>query len=317
MTLPVDVRSLEAIFNDPNRRLLIITHKDPDFDAIGSSLALYLQLKTLGREVQIWCADKLDLMYHILPSWTAIRSEIPDHFDTVIALDCSHLNRVREIGKINRKDITLINIDHHSDNDRFGDINFVEHISSVGEYLYFIFQGLGWPLNPDVASCLYAAIIFDTGRFLYSSVTPQTFEAAARLLEAGAHAYDLSEHIFENLSPKAFEIIKIALDRMVVNPSLGYAYTVIPVSAPHVSFKVIDFIRQLGTVPVFFVIQEYENGEIKVNLRSKNDFNVSEFAALFGGGGHKNASGITLRGNLKEIEEKIVRKLDERLSAGL
>ena len=166
-----------------------------------------------------------------------------------------------------------------------------------------------------MATCLYAAICFDTGRFAYSNTTSQTMHVVSGLLDTGVDPYTVYTHIYENQSVMSFKLLKLALDRLVVCREKGYAYTSIPLSAPKAPFKLVDFIRQLKGIDVFMVIQAVNSRKVKVNLRSKQEFDVSAFANQFGGGGHVRASGLKFEDkSLEECIQIMTDALDKELS---
>ncbi len=313
------LETLKSWVRSQAQSILITGHKDPDIDAIGSCIAFKKVLDTFAIPNIVWFEDSLETYATHLPSSNQIKKTIPTYpIDTLIILDSPHLGRIRNQAAIEsliqRFKPMVINIDHHPDNTLFGNINIVKPgISSVGELLFHIFSYLNWPISSETASCLYAAISFDTGRFLFSNVTERTFLSASKLLRAGAKAYELSQKMYENKTLQTFDLIQIALSRMVIDNKKRFAYTTLPIDAPEGEMKVIDFIRQLGGIDVFVVFSESKNGEVKLNLRSKGGFNVSKFAAQFGGGGHALAAGITMQGTLEEVTQTIIQQLDQCL----
>lgn len=293
---------------------MLVTHKDPDIDALGSTLALNQYLLSLGKQTTVWVPDVIEDAFLCLPYLDQLSKELPAEYDTVIFLDCSNLDRVRHAETL-KTDVNWVNIDHHADNTFFGALNWVEtEASSVGEMMYVFLTHAKAQITPEMATLMYCAISFDTGRFLYSNVKPSTFHAAAELMTLGAQVVEMNQKLYESKPYTAFEMIKIALEGLVVNLEKQYAYTCIPLSAPHGGIKIVDFIRQLEGVHVIVVFTELENNEVRVNLRSKQSFNVSAFAAPFGGGGHKQASGITVQGTLEEARKKIIQALDAALT---
>lgn len=294
---------------------LIVTHEYPDMDAVGSSLALYLQLKARGVEARVWIPQGLGPDFTFLPSREKIVRQYPFDigFDTVFVLDASHASRVREFNTIPTEGLQLVNIDHHPDNSNFGHINIVETISSVGELLFCLFADLGWELTKETATCLYAAMSFDTGRFAYSNVTANTMNAAATCIKKGADSYHIFQSMEENKTVDDLALIRLAIENLVVDKVLRFAYTSIPLGAPQGTIKIIDMIRQLGHVEVVMAFQEMESNKVKINLRSKKNIDVSIFANYFGGGGHRMASGIVMAGNLQVVISKITEAYREYL----
>ena len=296
-------------------RVLIVTHQQPDCDAIGSCLAWSLQLAREGISSYIWTAERLYDQFDYLPSIGQVQQTMPrfTDFDTLLVLDCSSISRVKDLDSL-RLDLggmTVINIDHHPDNTYFGDVNLVYLVSSVGELSTLLFSSLGWELTPDIATCLYAAVLFDTGCFTNTNVTAQTFSVCSELMEAEASVEAVTTAMYESYSLASYETLRIGLDRLQMGK--GYAWTSIPKSASEGPMKIIDFVRKLTGIQVAMVLREMDDDVVKVNLRSKTDFSVSKFAAQFGGGGHHKASGIFMRGSLVEVEHQLCEALDAAL----
>jgi phosphoesterase RecJ-like protein len=311
-----------TLFAQP-QRVLITAHRDPDMDAIGSCVGLASVLTAEGHSCTIWLADPLPEMAGILPGSSAIVQAFPSEIPSVcIALDCSNFERIRDGFHLSKlieahPQIGWISLDHHTDHTYFAQHNWMlETASSTGEMLCMLFQAL--QLTPDAlaADALYAAIVFDTGRFLFSNVTAATFTYAAWLATCGANLSELSVQMFESYTEADFVVMNTALTHRVVHPKGYYAYTVMPATVPQNGLRAIDVIRNMAGVNVFASFSETESGEVKINLRSKSHFNVQEVAALFGGGGHKKAAGITWAGPLSDIQPRVLKALDERLSAG-
>jgi phosphoesterase RecJ-like protein len=298
-----------------SKKVLIVTHEFPDLDAIGSSLGLYHYLKDAGKEVTIWTAQTLDSTFDFLPGVETIQHTLPPSlkYDTLFVLDASHLNRVRGYKHLKTDLAHVVNIDHHPDNSLFGDVNIMHTVSSVGELLYWLFHRSGIDISQDMATCLYAAISFDTGRFAYSSVTADTHLVGSALISAGAEPYPIFQKMDENKSVVDFELIRLGIERLVSLKDDGIVFTTLPKNSPDARVKMIDVIRQLDGFDVVLVFQELDSSNVKVNLRSKTDFDVSAFAQQFGGGGHKKASGIFTSGALMDVVNKIIPALQAAL----
>ena len=296
------------------KKFLITCHRFPDTDAVGSCLALAHYLDSIGKKALVWISKEQLRDFDFLPKQSFLVPDFPaDYFfDTCIVCDCSNLERVHQFKRVKEAHHphTLINIDHHPDNSDFGEINLTMTISSVGELLFHLFQNLNWEITPKIATCLYAAISFDTGRFAHSNVTSQTLLSASRLVEKGANAYALSQAMDENKEAVDFELIKLAIDNLVTKAEYSYAYTVIPKGAPKGSIKVIDFIRQLKGIDCFIVFQELRNKMVKVNLRSKKLINVSKLAQRFDGGGHERAAGILFNTDLEDCQKELFEAIE-------
>ncbi|RAP38151.1 hypothetical protein DID80_03335 [Candidatus Marinamargulisbacteria bacterium SCGC AAA071-K20] len=296
---------------------LIVTHKFPDLDAIGSSLALYHQLLKKGKRVTLYSPNRLDKQFYFLPGAKNFKTNIlkvPTP-DIIFALDSARKERIDGHEEIDKYlSAPIFNIDHHHDNPKYGAKNIIKDISSVGELLSHLFNELNWEITTPMASCLYAAICFDTGRFAHSNVTEDTFKMAAQLKKSGADTSLIAEYMDENKSLDDFKLISLSTDRAVLNKDLNYVYTTIPIQHTRTSVKVIDFLRLLKGFEVILVFQELERRKVKISVRSKKDTDVSAFAAKFGGGGHKKAAGILLLKSLEDSVNTIIPALNEYLS---
>ena len=298
------------------KQILISAHRYPDIDAIGSCLALAEAINHDNNTVKIWIPKNNTKDWDCFPKSNLVEKNFPHNFkfDTCIICDCSNLERVDQFEHIqnSQHSFTTINIDHHSDNNNFGDINIIENISSVGELLFNLLSTINIQISQSMATCLYAAISFDTGRFAYSNVTEKTLEVAAKLIKIGAKPYLITQAIEENKSEKDFQLIKIAIDNLVVNHTASFAYTTIPKKSPKGSVKIIDLIRQLKDIDLLIVFQELQSKLVKVNLRSKSQVNVSKLAQKFGGGGHDKAAGILFTKDLETCQAELIQYIQSR-----
>lgn len=294
---------------------LIVVHRDPDLDAIGSALAFSLMLDQFNTKSTIWMAGQDTQPFAHLPGAERLSQilPMPEHIESIYAIDCAQLDRIKDHKELERyKSASLINIDHHPDNSMFGQVNLIEIVSSVGELLTQFFQDFA-EITPAMAECLYRAIVFDTGRFQHSSVTADTLDCAALLVRRGVIPNVVAEEIYSRNDASYFSTIKRGLEQLTINEELGYVYTVIPNCEQSEGYEMIDFIRTLKDVEVFAVFRELPNRLIKVNLRSRSFFDVSNFAHQFGGGGHKKAAGIAQKGDLKAITETVITALENEL----
>ena len=297
--------------------VLIVTHQNPDVDAIGSSLAWQEALKLQGIETYIWCDDISYKFFDYLENHRSVKRAIPDKskFDTVLVLDASHFNRVKNIDRLNLDidHMTVINIDHHPDNSLFGNVNYVKNRSSVGEYSTELFVEMNWEINETIANYLYAAILFDTGCFSNTNVTKETYQVMSTLLQYGANHNYLIEKMYESYPPETFETLKISMENKVVKVK-AYAYSYLPKTLSEGRLKIIEFLRKIEGIHVAIMFKELERGIVKISLRSKTNFDVSKFAQLFNGGGHHKASGINIEGALHPTIETVISRLEGALT---
>ncbi len=290
---------------------LIVTHTDPDGDAVGSMLAMYLALKASGKKVTMYCRDKVPQIYRFLPQSARVKHSLGrGKFDLAVAVDCGGENRVGK--KINLKALAhkIINIDHHPDNTEFGDINLIENISSVSEILFNLFRKMNIRISKDIAACLYAGIMTDTGNFRYDYTTARTFDVAAFLARAGADISRIAMAVYESKTKSSVKVLGAAMYRLETTKSGKVAWTVLPrklmdsIGAKSEDLTgIVDQIRSIKGVEVAVLFREEGDG-IKVNFRSKFKVNVSDIAKKLGGGGHIRASGAILNGKLEDAKEK-------------
>ena len=232
--------------NCDKKKILLLVHQDPDLDALGSALALGIQLQKIGYTVKCFVPARIPEESTFLPQLDLIDRQFPKkyHPDLIIALDCSHFERIREH---NRLDLTvpLINIDHHFDNSRYGSLNIIWDISSVGELLTHIFTALNWEITKDIATCLYAAISFDTGQFAYSNVTSTTMKAVSTLLDTGIEHHKICEQMYETKPLSYYKVITQVLENLNYNNKTRVVYTTLPYMKDTPNHDVINFLRQL------------------------------------------------------------------------
>lgn len=297
------------------RAFLVTSHVRLDGDAVGSELALYEALKSLGKEAVVYNQDRTPQMYAFLPDAGIIVNRLGplDGFDAVFVLDCSEIERMGEeaprIAGIRR----IVNIDHHISNDRYGHLTLTDpEASSTGEMIFRLIDGMGIELTRDMAVNLYTAILTDTGAFRYSNTGPKTFAAAGRLLEKGADPAWIAQMVYET-----FPAVKIRL--------LGRALSTLEfdwqgrIAAVTVSKKMledagaqwehtegfVEYPRSIEGVQVAAFFSEISEGLYKVSLRSKGRFSVEEVARKFGGGGHINAAACRIQGDYDAVKRRL------------
>lgn len=295
------------------KNIIILGHTDPDGDAIGSMIALNLALKQSGKKVSMYCRDAVPDIYKFLPESDKVKGSINNgKYDLAIAVDCGDKNRVDSGIDLKNLAEVVINIDHHPDNTKFGDINFIEKISSVSEMLFGLLRKMRIKINKDIAACLYTGIMTDTGNFRYDYTTAETLEIAASLAKGGADISKIAMAVYETKTLSSVRILGAAMYRLETSPSGNVAWTVLPkqlmdsLEAKSEDLTgLVDQIRTIKGVEVAILFREEEDG-IKVNFRSKFKVNVSDIAKALGGGGHIRASGVIMQGALEEVKEKVL-----------
>jgi phosphoesterase RecJ-like protein len=312
-----------------NDRFLLVTHENPDGDALGSLLATKLALDQLGKDsvMYLYGDAPLPKEYGYMDLSGIVREPPPDAAGRVlVGLDCANETRMGpDLTLIDDAPLTL-DIDHHHDNSRFGDVNLVVgDASSTGEVLRDVFRELGVELTPEIAEALYTAVVTDTGRFQYTNTTPKALRLAAELVEAGADVHRVFQDVYESVEFAKLKLLARALERaqvyeggrLVVSHLLRSDFTELNVAEAY-SEGIIDDLRAVDGAEMAALIREpprREGPPRRVSLRASNDeLDVSAIARKSGGGGHRQAAGFSSDASVEEITEFIHREF--RAAAG-
>lgn len=297
-----------------NDNFLLIAHQRPDGDTIAAVLAVREMLLELGKKVQSVSSDGVPEVFRFLDDWPEIKTDfLTGDFQTIILIDNGDLKRTGFLDRINlakKRGVTLVNIDHHPKNDiwKLANINIVnEKASSTCEIVYDIWEKTNLSMKPKVATALLAGIYTDTGGFQHATTTKRTFEVASELMSRGAKLKKISGNISNLKSISMLKLWGIVLDRAIVKKDLGLIYSIVTRNdITNCSAKEEDLagvVNLLATIPdekASLLLYELPNGKIKGSLRTENGgMDVSKFAALFGGGGHKRAAGFEIDGRFR------------------
>jgi bifunctional oligoribonuclease and PAP phosphatase NrnA len=314
-----DVQAVAAAIR-AQERFLVVTHENPDGDALGSLLGMTLALRQLGKDTVMYLAggSPLPREYAFMRLDGLVR-ELPADMEerVVVAVDCAKADRIGPDPAPVERAKLVIDIDHHHDNTRFGAVNLiVADASSTGEVLRDVFRELGVELTPDIAEALYIALVTDTGRFQYSNTTPKSLRLAAELVEAGADVHEVFQQVYESVEFAKLKLLARALERarvleggrIVVSYLLRTDFSDVGAAEPY-SEGIIDYLRAVEGAEVAVLIREppRDDGPTRrVSLRaSVDEIDVSAIARLFGGGGHRQAAGFSTEASIDEITELI------------
>jgi len=306
-----------------NDRFLLVTHENPDGDALGSLLATKLALDQLGKDsvMYLYGDAPLPKEYGYMDLSGIVREPPPDAAERVlVALDCANETRMGpDLTLIEDAPLTL-DIDHHHDNSRFGDINLVVgDASSTGEVLRDVFRELGVEVTPEIAEALYTAVVTDTGRFQYSNTTPKALRLAAELVEAGADVHRVFQDVYESVEFAKLKLLARAFERaqvyeggrLVVSYLLRSDFTELNVAEAY-SEGIIDDLRAVDGAEMAALIREpprRDGPPRRVSLRASTDeLDVSAIARKSGGGGHRQAAGFSSDASIEDITEFIHRE---------
>ena len=316
-----DREAVVAALRD-NERFVVTSHDNPDGDALGSLLATHLALGALGKDsvMVLGGPSLLPEEYRFLElERRGLLRELPADADArvLVAVDCAQENRVVATELFDRATLT-VNVDHHHDNTRFGDVDLVvDEASSTAEVLADLFDDLGIALTPEIAEALYTAIVTDTGRFQYSNTTPKALRLAARLVEAGADVTKVFVEVYESTPFPKLKLLARALEhatefadgRIVISELRREDFDAAGAEEPY-SEGIIDHLRAVDGAELVALVRELPPGASqrrKGSLRSHPDgVDVSAIARSFGGGGTKRAAGFSTDLAMDEITHRIL-----------
>ena len=287
-----------------SQTIVLACHVNPDGDALGSMLGLALALLPLGKTVTCLSEDGIPAILTFLPGAELVRQTTDQtEFDLALVVDSGDLPRVGNtvqpiIGRARR----VVDIDHHVTSGAFGDIRVLDaRAASTAEIVYALLQTLQVPITSEIATCLFTGILTDTGSFRFQNVTPNTLTVAAALLEAGAPPAFISEHVFENRTFAATQLLGCALASLQKTPDGKIVWAQITAAnfaEVHATDQdtegIVSSVRGVRDAEVGILFREMGGGEVRVSLRSRETVNVAAIAEQFGGGGHKMASGCTV-----------------------
>jgi phosphoesterase RecJ-like protein len=308
------------------KRVAIVTHGNPDGDAIGSMLALARALGKAGKMVSCLLPEKYPSRYHFLFAGKSPRpvQRLSSRVDLTFILDCGDLTRAAGLPAENLVG-SLVNIDHHRGNPRFGELNMVDaKASSTGELVEQVIRSCGLSLDARSAECLYTALLTDTGSFQHASTSPATFRLAERLVVAGASPTRAAAMLYQQRSAGDAKL----LSRVIGSARLEMAGQVVwaalrqsDMLASGVKSEDVEgedyltHLRSLRGAQVAALLREMPDGQVRASLRCKQGWRIDQVAARLGGGGHKMAAGCTISGGIETARRRLFKTMRELLPA--
>jgi phosphoesterase RecJ-like protein len=319
-TLPFDFKQWE--------RMVVLPHIHPDGDTIGSSIALYHFLTTLGLETIIVNNDTIPVSLRFLTSEGIVSSEAFEALGweagsyAVIVVDGSDLTRVNDRIEIYEKASFSLCIDHHITNEKFADLTWIEPTaSSTGELVYELIMANGVEVTSTIARALYVAISTDTGSFKYDNTSANTLRVVADLIDTGFDVQEVIVEVYQNKDVDQVRLLQIALNHLTLHQGgkIGISYIEMRdvLSAQIENYDtdgICESIRDISGLEVAVFLREIKPQIFKVSSRSKHNFDVAKFSMNFGGGGHKKAAGFTMEMSLEEALEAILDCLKSKVS---
>ncbi len=316
MAYEAEFKSIISFITSANN-VLVIPHIDPDPDAIASAYAILMSCLRLGKRCKIGFQSELDSNnYYLLPNESYITySEYSNPpYDLIICVDIGSSNRVGKYLSLIDDRITVINLDHHIDNDYFGTVNVVAmDYSSSSELVYDFLKVSGCDITKDIALALYTGIVYDTGSFRYDLTTKHTHEVVAEIMNYDIDTNSIYERLFESFTYAALRLnnrvamtLELFCDGKVALTYLRQSFYSECGAGEEDRNSLVKIGASIRGVDFSIFVREVEDSLIKVSLRSKSDFKVNEVARCFGGGGHDKAAGFTLSASFDSARAIIV-----------
>lgn len=302
------------------KKILIISHVNPDGDALGSTCGLYSAIcHNLKKRCDICTLTYVSPIYKFLPNMEYAKHSFDTSivYDLVITVDVAAIDRISDMKPLFDRAKTTVNIDHHKTNNNFGDYNYVlPEASSAGEVLFKLFKLWNWELDLDTAECIYTAILTDTGGFRFDNTTSEVFQIASELVKLGVNPNKVYTYCYELKSKNYVMFQNHCIQKAIFSEDNKIAYTTV-YKKDLEKFKAKDdyteglaeTLRAIETTDIAFVVKEVEpNKTSKISMRSKK-YDVAHICSAFGGGGHARAAGCTIKSNVESAAKKILEEI--------
>ncbi len=300
-----------------HERFLVLAHEGPDGDAMGSTLALTNILREMGKQVVAFNVDGVPAKFSFLPGAAAVRTELAadERFDVAFVLDAGELRRAGI--DVARHAAMLVNVDHHPHSEDFGAIYYVDSgASATAALVYRILCALQHPLSLSVATCIYTGILADTGSFRYSSADPEAFAIAGEMVAAGVEPWQVAGGLYESQELKRLQLLGLALNTIQVSPCGRFAamyltremFAQVGVGAEYAD-SFVNYPRSVNGVEVALFFRQLDGDSYRISMRSKGQVDVGALARELGGGGHHNAAGAEISGDIDAIVARVFERL--------
>jgi len=307
---------LDDVLRQIERRdsFVLTSHARPDGDAIGSALACCQVLRAMGKQADVVLHDSVPRIYRPLPFADQVvrANRLNGSYEAAIILECDSLLRTRLEGL---EDRFLINIDHHASGRPFADVNWIDpHAVATAEMVFRLGREAGVPLSPEIATCLYTALMTDTGSFMFQGTNEHTFALARELTLAGADPSHCARNIYFAHSGAKMRLLGEALRNLNQEGHLVWIW-VTQEQMERCGAKeedcegLVNYALSIADAEVAVFFRELPDGRFRVSLRSKGKVNVAKLAERFGGGGHECASGCAVNGPLQAAVSEILSQL--------
>lgn len=311
-------------------RFLVTAHRNPEGDALGSSLGLGLALREMGKSVLLYNADPVPRVLRSFPGAGEVVQSLADARpgDTVIVCDCGELDRVGADMVARRAEFRFVNLDHHVSSRGFAEVSYIDPGACATSLLvYRVLKGLGHPVSRAVATNLLCGLVTDTGSFRYSNANPECFEAAAALVRAGARPDFVSQRLYDSNEEKTLRLLTRVLQTLEVTSDGRVASVVVTRemfeqtgTGPEHLEGFVNYPRAIEGVELAFLLRPVGAvggpEEWKVSLRGQGRVDTTAISTAYGGGGHRNASGCAVKGSLEKVRREIEARAQALLVPG-
>ena len=315
---------LDQVLNEiRNRERFVLTsHARPDGDAVGSTLACCEILRQMGKRAEVVLYDGVPRVYQQLPFAERVvhGPHVNGDFQAAILLECDSIQRTRLEG-LDRH--FLINIDHHRSGRNFANVNWIDPKAvATAELVYKLAKAAGAKITPQIATCLYTAVLTDTGAFMFEGTSEHTFELARELVLAGADPVVCAQHIYFGHSTAKMRLLGAALSALQREGPLAWIW-VTQEQMERVGAKeedcegLVNYALSIGDVEVAAFFRELPDGRFRVSLRSKGKVDVASIAERSGGGGHACASGCSVDGPLHAAVESVLSRIRKSIGSSV
>ena len=295
----------------------------PDGDAYGSTLALALVLRALGKDVVAVNTDGMAPLFHFLPgseTLSAPSEQAPDLDRVLISVDCADKKRHGNAFD-SWKRTPDVSIDHHPSNPGYAKLNIIEPtLPATAQVLFEIIEALEWPLNPEIAANLYVGLMTDTGCFRYRQTTARSFAVATRLVEAGADPVTLAQGCYQSYRPARLLLLREVLNSLHFSDDgrVGWFYITPQTyeksgATPDETDGLLEYLQSVEAIEAAFVLEEMPGGMTRASLRSRGTVDVNRICSEFGGGGHRLAAGLRTKLTIAELEPRLLNLIEKQL----
>jgi len=312
------------------RRVLIVSHTNPDGDAIGSLIATGYFLSSLGKETVMFNESPIPAVYRFLAGVERVKRRLnaEEAFDTAVVLDCGDLSRAGRAVPVIDRIPAVINVDHHVTNTRFGHFQLIDpEACATAEIIYRLIVAMNVPVSLEIANAIYTGILTDTGSFRFSNTNRSAFEICEKMVARGADPYRIAQRVYGTYSLGRIKLLNLALDSIEISSNGALSMMAVTQqmlretqARPEDTDGLINYAKGIEAVKVAVLIEELNHDRASregtlpyhVSLRSNGTVDVAAVAAAFGGGGHASAAGFSIDATLPEIKSKIMDLVEKK-----